>query len=563
MAFDLGELLKDVSNSGTGREQIEYIRLDLIEEDPNNFYQLSGIEELAANIELCGLQQPVRVRAIPGSDRYRIVSGHRRRKAVEALAQDDPERWGEIPCIIEADDASPALQQLRLIYANANTRTMTSAEVSEQAVQVEKLLYQLKEDGYEFPGRMRDHVAQAVGASKSKLARLKVIRDNLAAVWQPSWKSGDLSESVAYELAKMKKPYQTLLFDERDRANKQVRFLGAESVKTFAGRVSAIEKQACRAFGGDCSNFECKMRKVAVSEYYHCTNCDKKCCKDCPDLTSCKNACAKLRDVIAAKKADKKELARQAKLATERANAPAVAKISALWQRFGLLREMAYKDIDAVKKALGLYYFPYDEEKIMKLECGEAKISPETKLPFGYSCYLSEIARLIALADLFGCSLDYMFCRTDVKEMAQEMAVPESDSDSAAGPACVWYPASVTPPVGVKLALLDYHDGTDEGVYRGSGLWSGRIDEEEPIRAWSLIPSDKDLEAAPAAACGAATLWRSGDPETCGTYVAYIQLPGAKKMLRELVWTGDAWLLLGNKIDDGTTVCCWAERPKV
>ena len=92
MAFDLGELLKDVSNSGTGREQIEYIRLDLIEEDPNNFYQLSGIEELAANIELCGLQQPVRVRAIPGSDHYRIVSGHRRRKAVaEATAEPESE----------------------------------------------------------------------------------------------------------------------------------------------------------------------------------------------------------------------------------------------------------------------------------------------------------------------------------------------------------------------------------------------------------------------------------------------------------------------------------------
>ena len=60
------------------------------------------------------------------------------------------------------DEASPELQQLRLIYANANTRTMTGAELAEQAAQVEKLLYQLKEQGYEFPGRMRDHVAQAL-----------------------------------------------------------------------------------------------------------------------------------------------------------------------------------------------------------------------------------------------------------------------------------------------------------------------------------------------------------------------------------------------------------------
>ena len=80
MGFDLGELLKDVPKLDAGREQIEYIRLDLIEEDPNNFYQLSDIDALAANIELCGLQQPIRVRLTDGGH-YRIVSGHRRRKA--------------------------------------------------------------------------------------------------------------------------------------------------------------------------------------------------------------------------------------------------------------------------------------------------------------------------------------------------------------------------------------------------------------------------------------------------------------------------------------------------
>ena len=80
MAFDLGELLKDVSGSGAGREQIEYIRLDKIEPDPNNFYQLSDLERLADNIATIGLQQPIRLRPIPGeAEKYRIVSGHRRR----------------------------------------------------------------------------------------------------------------------------------------------------------------------------------------------------------------------------------------------------------------------------------------------------------------------------------------------------------------------------------------------------------------------------------------------------------------------------------------------------
>ena len=147
MSFDLSAVLKGVSNLDTERKQIEYIPLNLIDGDPNNFYQLSGIEDLAANIATCTLQQPLLIRG-KEDGRYVIVSGHRRRAALELLTKDDPERWQEVPCIVERDAVSPALQQLRLIYANANTRTMTGAELDEQAAQVEKLLYQLKEEGY-------------------------------------------------------------------------------------------------------------------------------------------------------------------------------------------------------------------------------------------------------------------------------------------------------------------------------------------------------------------------------------------------------------------------------
>ena len=187
--FDLADVLKGVPNLGTSKKQLEYIKRELIDPDPNNFYSLTGIEELAANIQLCGLQQPILVRPIDGG-RYMVVSGHRRRAAIELLAADDPEKWEEISCLVERDEASPELQQLRLIYANANTRTMTGAELAEQAAQVEKLLYQLKEQGYEFPGRMRDHVAQAISVSKSKLARLNVIRSKLIPQFMRLWEAG-------------------------------------------------------------------------------------------------------------------------------------------------------------------------------------------------------------------------------------------------------------------------------------------------------------------------------------------------------------------------------------
>ena len=65
--FNLAAVLSGaVSDLGTapadGREQIEYIDISLLDEDSRNFYEISGVEGLASNIALVGLQDPLRVR---------------------------------------------------------------------------------------------------------------------------------------------------------------------------------------------------------------------------------------------------------------------------------------------------------------------------------------------------------------------------------------------------------------------------------------------------------------------------------------------------------------------
>lgn len=52
--FDLGKFLTDSCvNIDTGnRKQIEDIPIDRIDPDPNNFYHLSGLEDLTSNIAL-------------------------------------------------------------------------------------------------------------------------------------------------------------------------------------------------------------------------------------------------------------------------------------------------------------------------------------------------------------------------------------------------------------------------------------------------------------------------------------------------------------------------------
>ena len=478
MAFDLTSVLEGVPEVGACREQIEYLRLDQLVSDANNFYQLSKIDDLAANIQLCGLQQPIRVRrCADGSECYTIVSGHRRRAAIELLAADEPERWAEVPCIVEQDEASPALQQLRLIYANANTRVMLPAEISEQAVQVEKLLYQLKEEGYSFPGRMRDHVAQAVNVSKSKLSRLKVIRDNLSYIWQPMFKAGRLDETPAYCLAQMPLVWQENIYAIHCTTPG---LLSEPMLETIKQRFSEIDKAECKQNSiGICVNCTEMRLKSCVDRYSD--PCHTRCCYECPNLRNCGKSCIHAAD----KKRALKENASAEKAEKLEAEKPDVEQISALWQRFGLARELAYKDFDACKKAMGIYYFPFDDAKAMQLECGEGKISPQTKLPFGYSCYLPEIKRLIDLADLFGCSLDWLLCRTDVKEMArQEQPVPTVGT--------MWHPISEEPPMDVDLVWADCYGHADVGKYWGNQKISVSCTVEyDEARWWAYLPKEE------------------------------------------------------------------------
>ena len=306
---NFAETLGNVSKSDTaGREQIEYIDIGLIDDDPNNFYTLSGLDELASNIALLGLQQPLRVRQNPEDpQRVIIVSGHRRRAAIQKLVEEGRTDLAEIPCIREQSADSAALQELRLIYANSDTRTLTNAELSRQAARVEELLYLLKEEGMEFPGRMRDHVAEACRVSAPKLARLKVIRENLVQEYMSLWEHDKLPEVTAYALARMPAEFQQRLARViREPLSGQT----AEDVLkkyqegwSWEPDLSCPDGAACKR-GDTFLRHDCEQR----SAYRFCGG--KTCCLNCVqatrDWSPCERMCAKAKNRRKDANADKK-----------------------------------------------------------------------------------------------------------------------------------------------------------------------------------------------------------------------------------------------------------------
>lgn len=480
--FEMGDYLKTlapVSDPDTGREQIEYIDVDLLDRDPNNFYDLSQLDALADNIATVGLQQPIRVR--DGQDGHVvIVSGHRRTAAIRKLVEEGRTDLREVPCIREKSAGSAALQELRLIYANSDTRDLSSSEISRQADRVRALLYQLQEEGHEFPGRMRDHVAEACKISRTKLARLDAIRNNLApnirkAYWEGP-KDKSLTESAAYELSRLPAEMQNGIvsaYTTYAGSNSYgLRYLSADTVTQIAKEAEEIRSRKAKCpCGGSCTYQEGQVARVMerrVKDKWCYNPCSGKCCGECNYLESCKAACPKMRDKQKALKAQSRAQKRHEAEERQAKERPAVERITSLWQRFSCLREQAGLTVKEYFEKIDCPYSGaarYAEER----EAGR-EIDAHTELPYGYNVYLSDINRWLAAADALGCSVDYLMMRTNEPRMADELAA-EPRACAGQTSLAAWMPGGTTPAAPCD-AVADFDLG-DGKTIRVTCCWDG------------------------------------------------------------------------------------------
>lgn len=486
--FEMGDYLKTlaqpVSNSDTGREQIEYIDVDLLDKDQNNFYQLSDLDALADNIATVGLQQPIRVR--DGENGHVvIVSGHRRTAAIRKLVEEGRTDLRDVPCIRERGEASPALQELRLIYANSSTRDLSSAEISRQAEKVRELLYQLQEEGHEFPGRMRDHVAEACKISKSKLARLEKIQKGLASCYRDAWGAGTLPEDTADALSSLPEYVQGRI--------KRV----CPKTTPSAGRIRDTAKRGeylAVSFkcpdGSTCTHMDKFFRHDLKAQSWEACG-GEKCCLKCraggahDPSGYCGAACAEM----CSKAREKYEKAKEKKKASD-----AAAEMKAQSEAVRRVRSEARRVVRAADAAgLG------DEVKLHYNYGGSLTVgllrslSDGTALDSAVKCYSRGILPWRAddvakNAKTLHCSVDYLLGLTD--EINSTAAVSGQVTLAA------WMPGGTTPAAPCD-AVADFKLGNDDGrVIRMTCRWDGKAflfkKGKEPINSdvvrWLALP---------------------------------------------------------------------------
>ena len=184
--------------SDGGPERIRKIPLEKLIENPKNPYGVRDVEALADSIALDGQLEPLIVYPYgSAAELYRLISGHRRLAALRLLKAETA------LCRVVPKPESSAREDLLIIHANAQ-RVKTPGELAAEIESTTAALIALKKEGMELPGRLRDHVAEALGISPTALARKKVIRDKLAVPgFKQAWESGKLPEASAYELAQL------------------------------------------------------------------------------------------------------------------------------------------------------------------------------------------------------------------------------------------------------------------------------------------------------------------------------------------------------------------------
>lgn len=194
---------------------ITLVPLDAIAEDPRNFYETEGgtdIEkknaELIDSIRADGLIHAVTIRPSTEEERaggaapYTLISGHRRFIAFKRLAEEDAEKFGKIPAVLKRirDDLQG---RLMLLEANTTARDVSDWEKAQAVKEYGEILDEMKANGAELEGRRRDHIAAALGMSKTNVGRFENINKNLSEPYRAEFKAGKIGVSVADKLASL------------------------------------------------------------------------------------------------------------------------------------------------------------------------------------------------------------------------------------------------------------------------------------------------------------------------------------------------------------------------
>lgn len=236
-----------------------------------NFYKVSDIEELAGDILMHGLKQNLELVHKPCSEgEYRIVSGERRWEALKTLAARGYKEFEVATCKLTSPQDDDE-EQVEIISANAY-RTKRIADILEEEQRLKASLERMRKDGKQVKGhdlnsgRLRDVVASMMGVSRTKVAQIESVNNNLIPEFKEELNKERLTFSAAYELSGMPEDKQRETYN----AYQAVGGITHKAVKDIKKEAAAAKPEGGQGqqpdSGADQGNPEAHKASGAVSE---------------------------------------------------------------------------------------------------------------------------------------------------------------------------------------------------------------------------------------------------------------------------------------------------------
>ncbi|MDE6677861.1 MAG: ParB/RepB/Spo0J family partition protein [Ruminococcus sp.] len=200
--------------SNTLTDSIKMIDIDELHNSDDNFFDINRVEEFAETIlGQGGVKDNLVVRPLDDGG-YEIISGHRRKAAVQYLLDNGEEISRYLPCLVQNyDDNDDKI--LDIVLLNVSSRQISDSEMWKSYEVVDKILQSKKSAGEKF-GRVRDKLEEYLGVSSSQVKKIQNIDKNAIEPVKTAIENGELSISTANEIAKLDEDEQEELIEKSD-----------------------------------------------------------------------------------------------------------------------------------------------------------------------------------------------------------------------------------------------------------------------------------------------------------------------------------------------------------
>lgn len=195
--------------------QVIYVSPDLVIPNPKNKYEVTNIDELADNIAVYGLLQPLLVKGPFPDKTYMLLGGERRWTAIKKVMAENPEaakKLEKIPVEVYGPSDLDEIDE-EIIIRETNSQARNMEKYRKQDVWELYDLYKKKQErGDTMPENIIKRISEKMGIGQRQVQKIVSIDEYMIPEMKEKVEDGSISINKASKIAHLSKEKQEELY---------------------------------------------------------------------------------------------------------------------------------------------------------------------------------------------------------------------------------------------------------------------------------------------------------------------------------------------------------------